>query len=201
MNSPTDVWGGTFGQVLVHYDGSAWTEVDNPAPYGAAFNALHFWDADHGIAVGGNMGSLYPGQPVVLAFSYGVWQSLPLTLPTGLVNLGLLGVKMVSESEAWAYGAGFHMPSGNLQQPVIVHIYLPQDQGMPASAALSLAEAASAEPPLNTEPSPSAHANPPMITSFTLSATGSTPVRLGCVPFPVAVPNSVAEAKGASALA
>ena len=168
MNSPRDLWGGGFGQVLVHYDGTTWTQVDNPAPYGATFNAIHFFDSNHGVAVGGNTGSVYPGQPVIEFYLNGTWYDIPVALPPNFITLGLGGVRMVGQYEAWAYGAGFNIQTGNLEEPQIVHIHLPDLA--PQSLAPQMA------PALNLNASPLMAPGSLRITSFSVSMSGTAPV-------------------------
>ena len=181
MNSPTDVWGGGFGQYLVHFDGSAWTQVANPAPYGASFFAMHFWDANHGLVVGASTGGYNIGTPNIMYYINGTWQNLPVVLPSNLVNLGMTGVRMVSPTEAWAYGAGFDIQSGNLDQPVVVHIFLPDP---PAATALASAAAAPGPGTLVVAPQSTASSAPSLpsqgrlrIEEFTFSRTGPSRCR------------------------
>jgi len=170
MNSPTDLWGGGFGQVLVHYDGVSWTLVDNPAPYGATFNAMHFFDGNHGVAVGSKTGSVDQGHPVIEYFADGAWYDIPVVLPPNLITLGLNGVRMVSRTEAWAYGAGFDIQTGNLEEPRIVHIHLPTEPPQPPATMMA--------PALRVQGAPAVTGGSFRIVGFSTSPSGRAPVAL-----------------------
>jgi hypothetical protein len=132
MNSTTDVWACGYGGAMLHFNGTTWTSV--PTPPGVAdadLNGLAFFDAGHGIAVGGRDPASTKEYPAVIYYKAGVWQELIVVAPEGLADVRLTEVRMTAIDEAWAIGIATDLSTG-YTKGLLVRIKLPDP---PASAA------------------------------------------------------------------
>jgi hypothetical protein len=119
--------GGLLSPLLLHWDGKTWRETDlgeATLTCQCELNALHFFSAEDGWAVGG-------GEKALFAH----WDGARWTLSTGPDNVRLLTVRGVSANDVWA--AGIRTAGGSSPYPgAIMHFdgSVWSDIGAPASA-------------------------------------------------------------------
>jgi len=126
MNAVNDVWAMGSQGIVVHYDGNNWTQVSVPIEVvDKTMWDISFYDAGHGIVVGGqNLFQSPWAKPAVIFYRNGMWSWLPVPPPKDYVGISLHEVVMMGTDEAWALGSAI-AEDPNIQTQIIAHIYLP----------------------------------------------------------------------------
>ena len=113
MISPTDGWAvgsylaagpnGQFSFLILHWNGTKWTQTPAPAPGHGTLRAVSMVSAADGWAVG-VQSSNQGGAAVALHWDGTHWTQVPVPNPGGVSDL--YGVSAASASNAWAVGDG-----------------------------------------------------------------------------------------------
>jgi hypothetical protein len=85
--------------LILHWNGTSWTQVPSPAPAGSSLSAVATTSADSAWAVG-DTGS---GKTLILRWNGTAWKQVPSANPGA--SAGLSGVAAISANNAWAVGA------------------------------------------------------------------------------------------------
>lgn len=124
MNAPNDVWACGFNGTILHFDGTAWGQVATPPQVaGATLNAVSFFDANHGVTVGGRRPESPKEDIIILTFD-GNWNRFLAVPPEGLKDVRLTEVRMIAQDEAWAAGLATDV-STEATVAILMNIVLP----------------------------------------------------------------------------
>ncbi len=113
---------GVTKTLIVHWDGSAWTQVPSPNVSGASQNvlgAVRATSATDAWAVGSFVNGNNVTQTLILHWNGSAWARVPSPDPSGpALDQILYGVAAVSAANAWAVG---HFFTGAVEKSMILH--------------------------------------------------------------------------------
>jgi hypothetical protein len=129
-DSATDAWAagtyttssGVVEPLLLHWNGTAWSQAAIPAPSGATAASLSGVSADSATdvwAVGRYTDSSGVVQPLLLQWNGTAWSQVTGPVPTGAKGTFLAGVSADSATDAWA--AGEYENSSGVPVALILH--------------------------------------------------------------------------------
>jgi hypothetical protein len=113
--SATDAWAagddenssGVIAPLILHWNGTAWSQVSSPLPSGAAGGDLFGVSTESATsawAAGGYSNSSDVGVPLILHWNGTAWKTVKSPAPSGATGSTLNGVSADSATDAWAAG-------------------------------------------------------------------------------------------------
>jgi hypothetical protein len=134
--SPTDVWAvgsyatttGVYDTLILHWNGSAWSQLPSPSPAGtgkyafsslSAVTALSSSDAWAVGQYGHDVGQGVDAKTLVLHWNGTAWTQV--ASPSVGVHSGLLGVTALSGTNAWAVGGVYPNNHALVDKTLVLH--------------------------------------------------------------------------------